>query len=145
MAVRNAKFEMRNGRGRAAAAPGLLLLLALAVAAAGCGDPEAPEAGKRTVYEDVRGRFLGTASDGRDAVVHHEAIPDVMDAMVMAVPLADTSAAAGLARGRPVAFDLVIDGASLRLENLTPLADTTTLALPERREEGPRGEESSGE
>jgi hypothetical protein len=72
---------------------------------------------------------MGTASDGRDAVVHHEAIPDVMPAMIMSLPVADTSETSDLDKGTPIQFDLVTVGSNIRIENVRPLPDTTTLKL----------------
>ena len=95
-----------------------------------CGGGDAPPA-ETTRHDDVRGRFLGTASDGRDAVIRHEAIPGVMEAMTMAVPLGDTAAVRRVDVGDPVQFDLVIVGARLRVENLEALPDTVTLDVPE--------------
>ncbi len=97
---------------------------------AGCGSDEEAERDV-TRYEDVRGRFMGTASEGRDVVVHHEAIPDVMRPMVMSLPIADRSETNAVDVDDPVAFDLVIAGSEIRVENLRALPDTTTLDLPE--------------
>lgn len=102
-----------------------LLLLGLA----GCGSDDEPETDV-TRYEDVRGRFMGTASDGRDVVIHHEEIPDVMRPMVMSLPIVDPAEADSVDVDDPVAFDLVIAGSEIRVENLRALPDTTTLNLP---------------
>jgi Cu/Ag efflux protein CusF len=112
----------------------LRLLLAIAlpllfVGLAGCGSDKEPETDV-TRYEEVRGRFMGTASDGRDVVIHHEEIPDVMRPMVMSLPIADRSEANSVEVDDPVAFDLVISGSEIRVENLRALPDTATLDLP---------------
>ena len=108
--------------------PALILLLGVAVLP-GCAYETNQEA-DQTTYE-VRGRFLGTASEGRDVVVHHEPVPGVMDrAMIMTLPLEDDEAVDPLEKGDPVAFTLVVGIASLRIEDLRPLPDTTTLNLP---------------
>jgi Cu/Ag efflux protein CusF len=99
---------------------------------AGCGSDEgdaASDAIQRRTYTDVRGRFLGTATGGRDMVVHHEAIPDLMGPMVMTLPLADTAALRTIEKNDPIAFDLVFEGANLRIENVEALPDTVTLDL----------------
>ena len=105
--------------------PFFLLLLA------GCGSDDAPDpdAVQRTTYADVRGRFLGTATDGRDIVVHHEAIPDLMGAMVMTLPLGDSAALRTIEKNDPILFDLVITGSTPSVENIEALPDTVTLDL----------------
>ena len=109
---------------------GLAVVVPLLIAGlAGCGSDDDGET-EVTRYEDVRGRFMGTASDGRDVVIHHEAIPTVMRPMVMSLPLADPSQADAMDMDRPVTFDLVIAGSEVRVENLRALPDTTTLNLP---------------
>lgn len=102
---------------------GLLLVVS------GCGGEDRSDQDV-TRYEDVRGRFMGTASDGRDIVVHHEEIPGVMRPMVMSLPIADRDEAEMVDVDTPVQFDLVIDGSRIRVENLRALPDTTTLDLP---------------
>jgi Cu/Ag efflux protein CusF len=115
--------------------PALSLLLAglLAtslVALPGCGSDEpSGDRVERTTYTDVRGRFMGTATGGRDIVVHHEPIPDLMGAMVMTIPMADTSELAPIEKDAAIEFDLVLEGANLRVENVEALPDTVTLNL----------------
>jgi len=112
--------------------PRLLLAIALSLLVAGlagCGSDEEAERDV-TRYEDVRGRFMGTASDGRDVVIHHEEIPDVMRPMVMSLPIVDRSEADSVDVDDPVTFDLVVAGSEIRVENLRALPDTTTLDLP---------------
>ena len=94
----------------------------------GCGSSdEAPRDAQ--VYENVRAEFMGTATGGRDIVVDHERIPDFMPSMVMTLPLADTSMVRDLEIGDKVAFDLVVSGASVRVERLRALPDTVQLDL----------------
>jgi hypothetical protein len=106
-------------------------VVVLTLLVAGCGSDGKPSEGvEPTVYEDVRAEFRGTASDGRDIVVVHERIPGFMDAMLMTLPLADPSAAEGLARGAKIRFDLVTTPTSIAVRDLETLPDTTTLDLP---------------
>jgi Cu/Ag efflux protein CusF len=106
------------------------LLAGALLLGAGCGaEQDAGERIERTTYTDVRARFLGTASEGRDIVVHHEPIPDLMGAMVMTLPVADARDLDPIDKNAPIAFDLVIEGASLRAENIEALPDTVTLNL----------------
>ncbi len=95
----------------------------------GCGGSDEPR--DEQVYADVRAEFMGTATEGREIVVDHERIPDFMPSMMMTLPLADTSAVRGLEAGDKVAFDLIVSGASIRVENLRALPDTVTLDLPD--------------
>lgn len=108
---------------------GPIAVLALFLVA-GCGaDDPAPDP-KETTY-DVRGRFLGTASEGRDVVVHHEPMPGVMDkAMIMTLPIETPDDVEALDKGDPMAFTLIKGTASLRVRDLKKLPDTTTLNLP---------------
>lgn len=95
----------------------------------GCGSSDEGEPRDERVYENVRAEFMGTATGGRDIVVDHERIPNFMPSMMMTLPLSDTSAASGFEKGDKVAFDLVVSGASVRIENLRALPDTVTLDL----------------
>ena len=107
----------------------IALLLALSTTfGVGCQSDEAPR--EVTRYEDVRGRFMGSASGGRDVVIHHEAIPGVMPAMVMSLPVARADEADAIDIDQPVRFDLIVEGSEIRVESLTALPDTTTLDLP---------------
>lgn len=119
MSFRSAGFSLVSGA---------LLLFIIGAVLGGCGS-ESDSSRPTTRHEDVRGRFMGTASDGRDAVVHHEAIPDVMPAMIMSLPVADTSETSNLGKGAPIQFDLVTVGSNIRIENVRALPDTTTLKL----------------
>lgn len=103
-------------------------LLATASFAAGCATPAEP-APAETV--EVRAVYEKTVFDGAAATFDHEAIPDVMDAMRMDFPLADSGLVRSLAPGDKVALTLQTDP---RLEVLAarPLPDTTTLRLAER-------------
>lgn len=94
---------------------------------AGCGASDEPK--DERIYENVRAELMGTATGGRDIVVHHESIPGFMPAMVMTLPLADTSAVRGMQKGDKIAFDLIVSGASVRVDDVRLLPDTTTLHL----------------
>jgi Cu/Ag efflux protein CusF len=123
-------------------------LLCLLILLAGCGSDDSSsnassegDAVRRTTYADVRGRFLGTATGGRDVVIHHEAIPDLMGAMIMTLPIADTADLAPIEKNDPIKFDLVIDGSNLRAENVEALPDTVTLKLGD---DGPAEDDTTG-
>jgi len=121
--------------------------LGLLISLSGCRGDEERSDRDVTRYEDVRGRFMGTASDGRDVVVHHEEIPDVMRPMVMSLPIADRSETEAIDVDAPVQFDLVIDGSRIQVENLRALPDTTTLDLPppKREDTAETGTTSAGD
>lgn len=95
----------------------------------GCGSSDEGEPRDERVYENVRAEFMGTATGGRDIVVDHERIPNFMPSMMMTLPLADTSMVRGIESGDKVAFDLVVSGASVRVERLRALPDTVQLDL----------------
>ena len=103
----------------------LTLLLAL-LAAVGCAETAEPT---RTVK--VRAVYERTVFEGAAATFDHEAIPDVMDAMRMDFPLADSGLVRGLAPGAKLTLTLQTEP---RLEVLAAeaLPDSTTLRLAER-------------
>lgn len=111
----------------------LLLVGCVGVALHGCSSsssegPPPPE--NATVYEDVRGAFQSPATGGRDMIVHHEPIPDVMDAMLMTLPVDRPGSLDTLDTGTPIAFDLHVADAAIQARNIRVLPDTTTLNLP---------------
>jgi len=89
-----------------------------------------PPPDNATVYEDVRGAFQSPATGGRDMIVHHEPIPEVMDAMLMTVPVDRPGSLDTLDTGTPIAFDLYVADAAIQARNIRVLPDTTTLNLP---------------
>ena len=103
----------------------LTLLLAL-LAAAGCAETAEPT---RTVK--VRAVYERTVFEGAAATFDHEAIPDVMDAMRMDFPLADSSVVAGLAPGDKVTLTLQTEP-EIEVVAVAALPDTTALRLAER-------------
>mgnify|MGYP005866374041 CR=1 FL=1 len=111
-----------------------LLLCTLLVG--GCGGPDAendalPAPENADVYEDVRGEFQAPATDGRDVIVHHEAIPDFMDAMLMTLPVDRPGSLDTLDAGTPIMFDLHVGQTAIQVRNIRVLPDTITLNLPE--------------
>lgn len=99
----------------------------------GCGssDPDThPPPPDAEVYEDVRGAFQAPATGGRDMIVHHEPIPDVMDAMLMTVPVDRPGSLDTLDTGTPITFDLHVGNTAIQARNIHVLPDTTTLNLP---------------
>ena len=109
-----------------------LILMLLLLFAAGCGDGE-KDGPVRETYA-VRGRLLGATEDSRAVVIDHEAIPGYMDAMTMTFPLEDERLLEGLARGDKIRFDLTVGGATVQVDNVERLPDTTRLTL---RQVGP--------
>lgn len=95
-------------------------LLASLLVAAGCtAEPE-------TV--DVRAVYEKTVFDGAAATFDHEAIPDVMDAMRMDLPIASPDVVAGLRPGDKVTLALQTEP-RIEVVAVTPLADSTALRL----------------
>jgi len=80
----------------------------------GCSRHEAPAPVEASASrEAVRGRLFegrgvlrGLSEDGRTAVLEHQAIPGLMEAMTMGFPLRDPGLASGLKAGDSVAFTL---------------------------------------
>ncbi len=100
-----------------------------AVLLTGCaGDAGEPaEAREQT----VRGQYLGSQFDGQVAVIHHEAIPNVMEAMKMGFKLVDPQEISSLQSGDPITFTLLMDGEDWTIRNVRRLPDTVQLDLPD--------------
>lgn len=121
-----------------------LLLFALLLAASGCTEPTAPpqptplEAGTASDARPdsippgfpVRGVYLGVLYDSAAAVVNHEAIPGVMNAMRMPIRVADRAELRGLREGDKIHFRLAdLDGHGFRMSEIEPLPPETPLVL----------------
>ena len=100
-----------------------------ALLAAGCASEPPAEPPAETVA--VRAVYERTVFDGAAATFDHEAIPDVMDAMRMDFPLADSSVVAGLAPGDKVTLTLQTEP-EIEVVAVAALPDTTALRLAER-------------
>lgn len=99
----------------------------------GCGSSDSdtqPPPAEAEVYEGVRGAFQAPATGGRDMIVHHEPIPNVMDAMLMTVPVDRPGSLDTLATGTPITFDLHVGNTAIQARNIRVLPDTVTLNLP---------------
>ncbi len=125
----------RHRRARHAAAAAAALLAALA----GCGTEPTPPAARSYV---VRGEVVELPPPGgRDLVLHHEAIDDLvgvdgaiwgMDAMVMPFTLAEGVGLDGIARGDKVEVSLAVDWLGSqphRITRLRRLPDDTPLVF----------------
>lgn len=99
------------------------LVLAAAGLLAACADEPAPDA------FTVRGVYLGPAFDSAAAVVDHEAVPGVMDAMRMQLRVADRAELRGLRAGDKIRFTLADDGRGYAISDLTKLPPDTPPAL----------------
>ena len=97
-------------------------LFALLVVA-GCTPAPEPVA-VRAVYEK-------TVFDGAAATFDHEAIPGVMDAMRMDLPIARTDLVAALRSGDKVTLSLLTEP-RLEVVAVAPLPDSTALRLARR-------------
>ena len=100
-------------------------LAALALLAAGCAsEPPAETVAVRAVYEK-------TVFDGAAATFDHEAIPDLMDAMRMDLPITSPDLVAGLRPGDKVTLALQTEP-RLEVVAAVPLPDSTRLSLARR-------------
>lgn len=116
--------------------PRRLLAAALLLGLAACADRPAETEAASTVV--VRAVYLHPVFDGTAAAFDHEAIPGVMDAMRMDLPLADPNVLGGLPPGSKVSLRLetVPRGPSrpggMRVLTIERLPDDTELALAPR-------------
>ncbi|MEN0021431.1 MAG: copper-binding protein [Planctomycetota bacterium] len=128
---------------------GACLIAGVAFAIAGCSESNQPASTtppvplpSATVYEDVRGRVASLKTPLADLQVTHERIADFanssgetvgMNAMTMAMPLADDIDPDSFSVGDKIVFDLVVDWNSTPIWYITdvrPLAADTELDLP---------------
>lgn len=117
------------------------LILSLIIAAATPlhvhGAEPAPDAKE---VHPVRGVIRRLSSDGRQAVIRHEAIPDYMPAMTMAFNVRDTNELTGVAVGDTITFALTTTGGTHWIDGIrrvagpanTPSAATTRITSPGR-------------
>ena len=124
MRARSGPF--RGGRVRFPPLPVRRLAL-LALLASGC----APEPAEPTPTVAVRAVYERTVFDGAAASFDHEAVPGVMAAMRMDLPLADPAVVAGLAPGDRVTLALRTEP-RIEVVSATPLPDSTRLHLAPR-------------
>jgi Cu/Ag efflux protein CusF len=100
----------------------IAIFLSLVLLALGCSR-EAAE------VHSVRGQVSGLERGGRALAVDHEAIPGVMDAMKMTLPLIDPKAASDLAPGDKIRFDFYLSDGVGSIGSIEKLPAETELAL----------------
>ena len=106
-------------------APAMRPLLVLLVALAACAD--APPADPPSARIVVRAVYIQPMYGGQAMLVNHEAIPDRMPAMQMALRLYTPALLDSLTEGARVA--LTLDSASLEVVNVETLPFDTVLDL----------------
>ena len=104
--------------------------LAVALVAAACGG------GDDDRSWSVRGEVAEVFDGGRSLSVHHETIPDFMEAMTMTFPVAEAAQARGLQPGDKIRFDLTVAEGSVAIRAIEKLRPGTALEL------GPKGPDS---
>ncbi len=104
--------------------------LAAALLAGACGG------GDEDRSWSVRGEVAEVFDGGRSLSVHHETIPDFMEAMTMTFPVAEAAQARGLQPGDKIRFDLTVSGGSVAISAIEKLPPGTALEL------GPAGSPS---
>ncbi len=80
----------------------------------------------------VDGRVAGIKDDGRTLVVEHEKIPGYMPAMIMPIPVAESSMTASLEQGDAIRFRLAVSDDSASIVGLRPIPDTAVARTPAR-------------
>ncbi len=103
----------------------VMIVAAGLVSTSGCAEEATPE----TVYT-VRGIYIMPQFDGAAAVIEHETIPGVMEAMRMTMKLADPAALEGLAQGDRIQFEYVVTERDRFIRALEKLDPTTALDVP---------------
>jgi protein SCO1/2 len=98
-----------------------LLLAAAAALALAC--PSSTE------VHSVRGEVVRVADGGRALEVDHEAVPGVMEAMQMTIPLLEPEQAPELAPGDKIRFDLYLSRGTGRIGKIEKLSGETQLEL----------------
>lgn len=93
----------------------------------GCASEDASPAASETYT--LRGLYLGSAFDSAAAVVSHEAIPGVMDAMRMQLRVRDRAEVRGLRAGDKIRFTLTDDGRGFAMSDIAKLPPDTPLDL----------------
>jgi Cu/Ag efflux protein CusF len=104
-----------------------LVVAAACVLIAGCADAPEPDITPSGVT--VRGLYLGPAYDSAAAVVSHEAIPGVMEAMRMPLRVADRAELYALRAGDKIEFTLTDGEGGYRMRQVTKLPPDTPLNL----------------
>jgi Cu/Ag efflux protein CusF len=88
------------------------LLLALTACNSHQGHP-------RNGRYQLQGDVVSIDKSHRDVVVKHGEIPGLMPAMTMPYEVADENVLDKLAPGTPIRADVIVNGESIRLENIT--------------------------
>ncbi len=104
--------------------------LAAALLAGACGG------GEEDRSRSVRGEVAEVFDGGSSLSVHHETIPDFMEAMTMTFPVAEAGQAGELRPGDKIRFDLTVFGGSVAISAIEKLPPGTVLEL------GPKGPDS---
>ncbi|MDZ7638861.1 MAG: copper-binding protein [Bryobacterales bacterium] len=102
----------------------LFLLLALGLFGCGSSAPpaEAPQATSSQRYPLV-GDVVSVDSAGRDAVIDHEKIADLMDAMQMGFSVPEAADLAKLEPGKRIEATLVVENNAMWLEGVKVIGD----------------------
>jgi len=92
--------------------------------APGCAD-KTPEPERYA----VRGEYKGSQFDGKVAVIFHEEIPGLMEAMQMGFKLEHPEEITTLTGGEAISFDLLMRGNDWSIENIVVLPEGTVLEI----------------
>lgn len=105
--------------------PVLLLTGAMAIGLAGCGEkaqPPAPSATSTHRYE-IRGSVISVDVPAKEAVIDHEKIADLMDAMKMSFSVPDAADLAKLQAGKLITATLVVENNAMWIEAVQVIGD----------------------
>ncbi|MCC6265900.1 MAG: copper-binding protein [Bryobacterales bacterium] len=108
--------------------PAAAMLLGLSSCGGGVeSPPPSPDAAHR--YE-IRGTIVSVDTAARKAVIAHEKIADLMDAMTMSFSVPEAADLAKLQAGKLVKATLVVEHNTMWMENVEVLGDAPAPADP---------------
>lgn len=110
----------------------LMLAAAMATGLAGCGEradthPASPDAAH---HYEILGTVVSVDASGKTAVIDHEKIADLMDAMTMSFSVPEAEDLAKLAPGKRIKATLVVENNTMWLGSVEVTGEAAAPAQP---------------